>query len=205
MQQNPKNPTFLILGRWSRSWGGSRVWVFSSMFLFMKVMIAGIRESFLTHWTHKGLFSCVCSDMNHQLLRPMESLVTLGARVLLLPHVSFYMVPQASSLGKSLFTLRAAVGLHPCMDSTVFVQAIRPWEGLVTGGAGEGLISCVCSLVTLQGQRHRESLVTLGAGVLLLPHVSFNMCPQASSLGKSLFTLRAGEGLPSCVDSTVIA
>ena len=62
----------------------------------------------------------------------MESLVTLGAGVLLLSHVSFYMALQVSSLRKSLFTLRAGEGLLPCMDSTVCVQVTGLGEGLVT-------------------------------------------------------------------------
>ena len=81
----------------------------------------------------------------------MESLVTLGAGVLLLAQVSFYMFPQVSSYGKSLFTLRAEEGLNSCMDSNVCVQATGLGEGLVTGGAGEWLISlCVlwCFLIS---------------------------------------------------------
>ena len=65
-----------------------------------------------------------------------ERLVTLGAEILLLPHVSFYMSPQASSLDKSLFTLKAGEGLFSCMDTTVIVQVIGMSEGLVTGGVG---------------------------------------------------------------------
>ena len=34
-------------------------------------------------------------------------------------HVSCYMAPQVSSIGKSLFTLRAGEGLLSYMDSTV--------------------------------------------------------------------------------------
>ena len=60
--------------------------------------------------------------MNHQITRLIESLITVGARILLLPLVNFYMAPQVYSLGKILFTLRAVVGLLPCVDSTVFVQ-----------------------------------------------------------------------------------
>ena len=48
-----------------------------------------------------------------------------------------------------------------------------------------------------------ESLVTLDTGVLFLVQVSFYMFPKISSIGKSLFKLRAGEGLCSCMDSTV--
>ena len=57
--------------------------------------------------------------MSHQIVGLIESLVTLGAGVLLHPHVSFYMSPQVPSLGKSLFTLRAGVGAGvewvPCL------------------------------------------------------------------------------------------
>ena len=60
--------------------------------------------------------------MNQQMLRPKESLVTMGAGVLLFPHVSFYMSPQVSFLGKSLLTLRAGVGLLSCVDSQVLAQ-----------------------------------------------------------------------------------
>ena len=94
MQQILIIAAFLLLDRWSRNRGWIRVWLFSSMNLSMFVKIASIREGLVTHQTHKGPFSCVFSDMNHQLLRPMKSLVTLGARVLLLPYVSFYMCPQ---------------------------------------------------------------------------------------------------------------
>ena len=110
----------------------------------------------------------------------MESLVTLGAGVLLLPQVSFYMAPQVFSLGKFQSTLRACVGLLSCMASTVCVQATGPDEGLVTGGAGKGLISCVCPLVTLQAPRLRESLVTLGAGIRFLSGVDSHVSPQVA-------------------------
>ena len=86
--------------------------------------------------------------MSHQISGMIESLVTLGAGVLLHPLVSFYMSPQVSFRGKRHFTLRAGVGLLPCVDSQVITQVI-----------GEELISCVCHLVTLQGTRLRESLV----------------------------------------------
>ena len=69
-----------------------------------------------------GFFSRVFSTVIHQLLRPRKNLVTLGAGVLFLPNVSFYMSPQTSSLGKNLFTLKAEVGLPPCVDSPVSVQ-----------------------------------------------------------------------------------
>ena len=121
------------------------------MNLSMIVKTTGRGETFLTYRTHKGPFSCVCSDMNHQTLRTVESLATLGAGVLLFPLVNFYVCPQVSSLGKSLFTLKAAVWLHSCMDFTVLVQATVPGKGLVTGGAGEGFISCMCPLVNIQG------------------------------------------------------
>ena len=85
--------TFLILGRRSRSRGWIRVWLFSFMNPSMLVKTVGMTEGFVTHWTHKGIFSCVCSHMNNQMLRLRESLVTLDAGVLLLPHVSFYMSP----------------------------------------------------------------------------------------------------------------
>ena len=58
----------------------------------------------------------------HKLLRPRKNLVTLGAGVWLSPHVSFYMSPQTSSLGKSHFTQKTGVGLLPCVDSPVSVQ-----------------------------------------------------------------------------------
>ena len=90
---NPDIATFLILGCWNRSRGGSRFWLFSFMDLSMMNKTAGIREGLGTPRTHEGLFSCVCSHMNHQMLRPRESLVTLGAGVFLLAHVSFYMAP----------------------------------------------------------------------------------------------------------------
>ena len=61
----------------------------------MIVKTAGIRECFVTYWTHIRRFSCVSSDMNHQLIRQRGSLVTVGAGVMLLPHVSFYMVPKS--------------------------------------------------------------------------------------------------------------
>ena len=67
----------------------------------------------------------MCSDMNHQVLRPRESLVTLGAEVLLLPIVSLNMATQVSFLGKNLFTLRAGVGCLACVDSNVFFQVSR--------------------------------------------------------------------------------
>ena len=90
--------------------------------------------------------------MTHQTMRLRECLVTLGAGVLLHPHVSFHMCPQVSFLGK----------------------------GLITGGAGEWLISCVCHLVFLHGPRFRESLVTLGAEIWFLPSVNSHMFPQAA-------------------------
>ena len=74
--------------------------------------------------TQRAFLLCVCSDMTHEILRSMESLVTVGAGVLLLPHMRFYMCPHVSSSGKSLFTLRTGVWLLSCVDSTVFVQAI---------------------------------------------------------------------------------
>ena len=70
--------------------------------------------------------------MNQQIAGLRESLVTLGAGVLLLPYVSFYMAPQVSSLGKCLFTHRAGVGLLSCVNSTVNYQATGPGEGIVT-------------------------------------------------------------------------
>ena len=99
----------------------------------------------------------MCSDMTHQMLIQRESLVTLGAGVLLLLYVSLYMPPQASPLcefvyassGKRLFTLKAGVGLLSCMDSTVFVEVTGLGEGLVSEGAGEGPISSVCPLVNI--------------------------------------------------------
>ena len=80
----------------------------------------------------------MCSNMNHQVLRLRESLVTVSTGVMFLGHVSFYMFPQVSYHGKSLSTLRAGEGLLSCMDTTVFVQGARLGKGLVTGGAGEG-------------------------------------------------------------------
>ena len=62
----------------------------------------------------------------------MESLVTLGAGVLLLPQVSFDMWPQASSLGKSLFTLRAGERLLSWVSPAVSLQFTGAREGLVT-------------------------------------------------------------------------
>ena len=103
--------------------------------------------------------------------------MTLGARVLLLPHVSFYMSPQGFSPGKSLFTLRAGEGLFSCMDSTVCVQVTGLGEGLVTGGAGEGLISRVCPLMPLQVTRLGEGLVTLGTGMRFLFRVDSHVDP----------------------------
>ena len=98
--------------------------------------------------------------MTHQTLRLIEGFVTQGTVVLLLHHMSFYMVSHVFSIGKSLFTLRTGEGLLSCVDSTVFVQGTRIREGLVTGGAGEWLISCVCPLVSLQGFRMGEVFVT---------------------------------------------
>ena len=65
----------------------------------------------------------VYSHMNQNATRLMESLVTLGAGVLLVPHVSFDMRPQVSSLSKSLFTVRAEEWLFSRVYSTVIVQA----------------------------------------------------------------------------------
>jgi hypothetical protein len=58
----------------------------------------------------------------------MESLVTLGAGILLLAHVSYYMAPLVSYPGKWFFTLRAEEGLLSCMDYTVFVQVTGQGE-----------------------------------------------------------------------------
>ena len=96
------------------------------MNLSMLVKVAGSREGLVTHLTHIRLFSCVCSDMNHKIARLMESPVTLGADVLLIPHVNFYMSPQVASIGKILFTVRAGEGLIPCVDSTVIVHLTGP-------------------------------------------------------------------------------
>ena len=57
--------------------------------------------------------------MTNQILRPRESLVTLGAGVLLLPHVGFYMCLQGSNMGEKQITLRAFVRSQPCVDSNV--------------------------------------------------------------------------------------
>ena len=62
--------------------------------------------------------------MIHHIVILVESLVTLGAGVLLLPKMSFYMAPQGSSLGKILFTLRAGEGLLSCVYSHVSPQAV---------------------------------------------------------------------------------
>ena len=61
----------------------------------------------------------MCFDVIHQIARLRERLATGGAGILLLPHVNFFMCPQASALGKSLFALRAVLGLLSCVDSTV--------------------------------------------------------------------------------------
>ena len=66
----------------------------------------------------------MCPDMGLHVLRLRESLVTLGANVLILPHVSFQMAPQVSSLGKHLFTHMAGVGLLSCVLFNVFFQAV---------------------------------------------------------------------------------
>ena len=57
--------------------------------------------------------------MNHQMLRLSESLVTLGAGVLLLHHVDCYMAPQASSLRECPVTLGKGLGLLSSMNSHV--------------------------------------------------------------------------------------
>ena len=69
----------------------------------MLVKISGIRERLVTWGASKGPFSCVCSDVNNQMMRPREGLVTLGAGVFLFLHVSFYILPQVSSVGKHFF------------------------------------------------------------------------------------------------------
>ena len=100
--------------------------------------------------------------MTHKITGPIESFVPLGAGVLLVPHVNFYMASQDSSLGKSLFTHRAGVRLLSSMDSHVFVHGTGLGKGLVTGGAGEELFSCVCPLVSPPVTRDRESLAWPG-------------------------------------------
>ena len=62
-----------------------------------------------------GLLFCVCSDMNHQILRPRENFVTLGARVF----------------------------FNSCVDFIVFIQVTGLGKGLVTRGADNGLVSSV--------------------------------------------------------------
>ena len=125
-------------------------------------------------------------------MRLIESFVTLGAGVLLIPHVIFYMWPQVSSSWKSPFTLRAGVGPFSCVDSNVNDQVTGLGEGLGTGGAGEDLIACVCPLVSLQVTRVRESLVTLGAGIGFLPGVVSHVGPQVLWPGEGFCTLGAG-------------
>ena len=55
----------------------------------------------------------MCSNMNHQIMTLMESLVTLGAAVLLFPQVSFNMA------------LRAGAGLRACMVSNVICVTFK--------------------------------------------------------------------------------
>ena len=91
--------------------------------------------------------------MNTQALLRSESLITLGAGVFLLPHMSSYMSSQASYLAKSLFTHWSRGGPLPCVDSTMSGQVTVLEEGIVLGGSCKGLISWVCPCVLAHGTR----------------------------------------------------
>ena len=90
----------------------------------MIVKTAGIREGFVTHRAHKGLFSCVFSTVFVQVTGPVEGLVTGGAGEGLNSCVCHFVSLQDSRLRESLVTLGAGIWFLPGVDSHVNTQGI---------------------------------------------------------------------------------